>query len=243
VVDLESAGEGYTYYLFETKGRGPETFIKNQQKDYIKYFENLDPVLDMGCGRGEFLELLKESGIASEGFDSNEDMVEICIQKGLKASRKNVLTDLDSMDDAIWGGIFAGQVVEHFHSSKLINWYENAYRLLKPGGVIVIETVNTSSIYALINHYYRDPTHHTPRHPETYAFMAESAGFLDVKIDYVSPVPDSAIIEIEPIPDTLPDESRPLLVSILKSIEQLQNMIYAPCDILITATKPLAEDK
>ncbi|MBN1297806.1 class I SAM-dependent methyltransferase, partial [bacterium] len=169
-----AAGGEYAYYMFENTGRGSESFIRERQAPYVRFFQNVPgPVIDIGCGRGEFLTLLREAGVPSRGFDSNADMVGICREKGLDVEAIDGIRGLESVAKDSLGGVFAAQVVEHLPSPALIRWLQAAFHALAPGGVLVYETINTASPFALVTHYFKDPTHAQPRHPDTYAFLTQ----------------------------------------------------------------------
>jgi SAM-dependent methyltransferase len=235
----EDPGLGdYGYYLFETQGRGPEEFVKANQRDYLPFFKDVSPVLDIGCGRGEFLELLREAGIRAMGVDTNSDMVEICRQKELDVICRDAMDALAQYASEQLGGIFAGQVVEHFTPNKVLPWLLAAYQALKPGGILVYETINTASLYALVTHYFKDPTHHLPRHPDTYTYLTGIAGFKNVVLQYRSPVPREIQLSA-PVPqESCSDEMTIMYSGIQNVIDQLNSLIYGPCDIVICARKP-----
>jgi len=236
IQDIELTG--YDYYLFEMQARGSEEAIRNDQRAYIDGFMNKSPVLDVGCGRGEFLELLQAAKIEARGIDINAEMVGICKEKGLDVIEGESISFLEKTPAETWGGIFAAQVVEHFPRNMLNRWLQAAFRTLKPDGVLCFETVNTASPFALIHHYYRDPTHQLPLHPETYKFLMEIHGFSDVSIQYRSPVPQSSKLTLEPVPDSITDDARSTLLSIVAALNRIQDYIYAPCDIAVRGVKP-----
>jgi SAM-dependent methyltransferase len=238
----ESGLEGYDYYVFEKKGRGAEVSIQEQQRSYVDLFQGVSPVLDIGCGRGEFLELLKDTDIPSQGVDSNGDMVGICQEKGLDVVEDDALHFLSLCQSNQWGGIFCAQVIEHYSRRVLREWLTEAYRTLKPGGILCVETINTSSPYALVQHYQRDPTHQLPLHPETYQFLMELHGFTNVTLDYISPVLSEDIAEPEMDLERFHPEAAEIVQSILYKLTELRRFVYAPCDIVINAQKPESDD-
>src|ERR1700680_4866980 len=103
----------FDYFLFEEYHRGSESLIKERQRHYVKYFEGKEPVWDLGCGRGEFLELLREAGIVAQGVENSPDAFHLCKEKGLNVTQTNLFTFLEDADDESAGGIFAAQVIEH----------------------------------------------------------------------------------------------------------------------------------
>jgi ubiquinone/menaquinone biosynthesis C-methylase UbiE/uncharacterized protein YoxC len=228
---------GYSYYLFETRGRGSEEFVKKSQLEYVRYFKTVHPVIDLGCGRGEFLELLREAGIEAGGADINSDMVEICLEKKLEVIQSDALRVLMESASGTLGGIFAGQLVEHLTVSDLERFLKEAYRALKDKGIIVFETVNTTSLYALVHHFFKDPTHQMPRHPDTYKFLTETAGFTDVKIQFKSHVPSEKTLQIPDLETEKNIRDERLLSQMKMITENLNSMIYAPCDIAVIARK------
>ena len=122
-------------------------------------------MLDVGCGRGEFLALLAERGISAQGIDVNESMVEVCRQKGLAASREDALAYLRAQPAGSLGGLLAAQVVEHVDPGYLTNLLDAAWAALRPGSVVVLETINPACWFAFFESYIRDITHVRPLHP------------------------------------------------------------------------------
>ncbi|MCK4264460.1 MAG: class I SAM-dependent methyltransferase, partial [Candidatus Aminicenantes bacterium] len=105
--------EDWRYAGFENRYRGSEQEIKKQQASYVSYFKKGGKVLDLGCGRGEFIEILEENGIEAEGIDINGQMIEICRDKGLNCQKADILKKLAEYEDGTLGGIFSSQVIEH----------------------------------------------------------------------------------------------------------------------------------
>jgi len=240
---IEKSGFGdYDYYLFEADGRGSESTIRKNQKYYIPFFQDRSPVLDIGCGRGEFLELLKEHGIDSVGVDSNGDMIEICRTKGLEIFHADALGYLRSCSNEKFNGVFAAQVVEHLPSAELKSLFTEVYRVLKPGGIFLFETINTASPAAFFANYYRDPTHCRPIHPETYRFFTEISGFEKVTLDYRS---NKALSESNfPTLENSgfdPDQWK-IIERVFGEIRALSDYLNKPLDIVISGLKPQNKD-
>ena len=187
--------DAYQYVCFEDVFRGEPEEIAARQRDYLPYFEGASDVLDIGCGRGEFLALLRGEGIAARGVDLNADAVERCRERGVEAARADALAYLRALADGSIGGLFSAQVVEHLEADYLMQMLGNAHRALRPGSRIVLETINPASWTAFFSAYVRDITHRHPLHPETLAYLLRASGFVDVSIVYRAPVPDAAKLQ------------------------------------------------
>ncbi len=171
-----AAGAVPDYFAFESRMRGTTAGVRERQRAYVDDFRGLEPVLDLGCGRGEFLGLLHDAGIEGRGVDADPDMVAFARGEGLDVEQADVLAHLESLPDSSLGGVFAAQLVEHLPAPALLRLLELAARKLRPGGLLVAETINPLSPLALRN-YFADLTHAQPLVPETLALLAQQAGF------------------------------------------------------------------
>jgi SAM-dependent methyltransferase len=187
----ESPVDALTYVAFEDQFRGSRDEIRRRVEAYLPLLASATDVVDLGCGRGELLALLKEHGVRARGVDVNPAMVGLCRSRGLEAEQGDALTFLDRQDDASVGGLIAVQVVEHFAVPYLTRFLDAAARTLKPGAPIVLETINVNCWMAFFETYLRDPTHQQPLHPDTLKLLVESAGFRDVNVQFRSPVTDA----------------------------------------------------
>jgi len=183
--DLDS----HKYVGFEDQFRGSPEEIRRRVEDYLPIFQGAD-VLDVGCGRGEFLDLLREHGIRARGVDVNPAMVEVCRGKGLEAETADALTYLRGLPDASLGGLFAAQVVEHLEPRYLARLLDAAFEKLRPGAPIVLETINPACWFAFFESYIRDLTHVRPVHPDTLKYLLIATGFQRVEIRYRAPYPE-----------------------------------------------------
>jgi len=206
------------YIRFEQKFRGSREVIKERQKFYLPYFTGKENVLDIGSGRGEFIELLLENGIKVKGIDVNKDMVEYCQSLGLDVTHGDAIEYLSALDDNTLDGVFMAQVIEHLSTNIQLELIDLVYKKLKPGGVFIIETINVRSVFAMSNWFYMDPTHVKPVHPETLKFFMQGYGFSKVELQYLSPVEDR---KIEQLHIEGADTS-----GFNRSMEQLQELIY-----------------
>lgn len=211
--------EDWRYAGFENRYRGNEEEVKKQQSQFLPFFKQAEKVLDLGCGRGEFLELLQENGRDAEGIDINGQMIEVCRDKGLICQKGDILKTLIKYNDSSLGGIFSSQVIEHLPPPYLKRMIELAYFKLAPGSYLVLETLNPASVFALVQIYFLDLTHQKPIHPQALKFIMETSGFEDVKIHYSAPLEGEQL-------QTLPgaDETASILN---KNIDNLNKLLYA----------------
>ena len=177
----------FDYFWFEERFRGDEAVIKERQRIYVDYFRAKNNALDLGCGRGEFLELLRENGISARGVDINTDMVLLCREKGLDVVQEDLFTYLESIPDESLDGIFAAQVIEHLDSSKILTLVRLLHRVLTEDGVCVVETVNPQCLTTFSGAFYADLTHVKPIHPLALQFIFESMNFHHCDIAFTTP--------------------------------------------------------
>ena len=192
---VEAAVDAYTYVGFENLFRGAQEEIRGRLVDYVPLFEGASDVLDVGCGRGEFLDLLQERGIGARGVDLNSEMVEESRSRGLEATVGDAVGYLRGLEDGSLGGLFAAQVVEHLEPAYLIRFLEMAFRKLRPGSTIVLETINPSCWFAFFDGYIRDITHIRPLHPDTLKYLLAAAGFQRTSVRYSAPYPEHAKLQ------------------------------------------------
>jgi SAM-dependent methyltransferase len=178
----------FKYLAFEDRYRGSHDEIQRRLGDYVSLFHGASDVLDIGCGRGELLGLLREQGITARGVDVNSEMVESCRARGLAADRVDALTFLAAQPDHSLGGLIAIQVVEHLEANYLMSLIDTAYHKLRPGAPLVFETVNTACWAAFFDSYIRDFTHVHPLHPDTLRYLVQAGGFAAIDLRYLSPI-------------------------------------------------------
>lgn len=179
------------YALFEERFRGSPERIAEAQRFYLPFLEDVPgPILDVGCGRGEFLRLLKSAGIRAKGVESNPVSAAACRAAGLDVEEGDGIAALSAKRGGELGGVVAFQVVEHWPPEEIFRFLQAARRALAPGGVLIAETINADSLSAL-RAFYLDPTHVRPVPAEALRFLAEAAGFADTRVEYRSPLPDA----------------------------------------------------
>jgi len=223
----------FDYFGLEERFRGSEGEIKQRQRAYVEYFKGLDQVLDIGSGRGEFLELLMEAGIKAKGVDLDLDMVLYCQEKGLDVVREDAFVYLDSLPDESLGGIFAAQVIEHLEPLRIVELVKLCQRKLRPGGPLIFETPNPACLMVFARSFYMDPSHIRPIHPETMKFVLESAGFEDLQLRFSAPV--EAVMRIPPLAGAGADGLT--LEEFNKGIERLNELLYGCQDYAVIGRK------
>jgi 2-polyprenyl-3-methyl-5-hydroxy-6-metoxy-1,4-benzoquinol methylase len=185
------------YFAYETRMRAPAEEIRGRQRPYVELLRGHAPVLDVGSGRGELLQLLQAEGIEARGVDADADMVAFSRGAGVNAQHADLLEELVATSDASLGAITALQVVEHLPPPALFAFLTEAARTLRAGGLLVAETINPASPAAL-RHYFADLTHAQPLVPETLELLARQAGFGSVEIRFLNQPeqhPDTRISE------------------------------------------------
>lgn len=176
----------FDYERFEEVFRGDPAKIREAQRPYLRYFADgaAGPVLDLGCGDGTFLSLLREAGVEARGVDRSAGAVQRARAAGLDATVGDLLEALEACPDGSLGGVVSIQVVEHLTLPVILQLLRLARRKLRPGGVFLAETVNLASLITFSRSWTIDPTHRQALHPLTMRFLVEDAGFSDIELVY-----------------------------------------------------------
>jgi 2-polyprenyl-3-methyl-5-hydroxy-6-metoxy-1,4-benzoquinol methylase len=176
---------------FAENFRGPEEEIRDRQRHYVLRFSGSAPVLDLGCGRGEFLEAARDAGLTASGIDQSDECVALCRAKGLQAEKADLFAYLDALADQSLGGIYCSQVVEHIDPHRLPDLITLMAKKLRSGALAVIETPNPECLAIFATHFYIDPTHTRPVPPRLLGFYMEEAGFGRLEVERLSPAVNS----------------------------------------------------
>ncbi len=223
-----STSSAIDYVAFEDRCRGSSESIKRAQERYLSLFppaSGSGAILDIGCGRGEMLELFIAAGYEAIGVDMDTNMIELCRSKGLPVVQDDGIHHLEVTEGNSLRGIFCAQVVEHLLTPELERLVELSYQKLMPSAVLVIETINPRSLFALGNHFFADVSHVRPVHPETLRFICEQIGFGKVELEERSPHPFMNRV------DELPDGE------IGTALKELLQSVFGYQDYAIVATK------
>ncbi|MEA2600180.1 MAG: hypothetical protein QOF89_1172 [Acidobacteriota bacterium] len=234
------AHEEHGYLELERRYRGTEEEIRERIADYRPFLNDLPagaPVLDLGCGRGEALALLRDWGLAGRGVDSSARMVQLCRDRGLEAEVGDLFAVLAGLPEGNLGGVVSFHVIEHLPAAALDRLVRLAYRALQTGGVLILETPNPLSVVVAARNFWLDPTHVRPVHPESLKLMYELAGFDPVERLDLRPFPES-----ERLPEIdlakLPEEQRPLADQVNRLRDRLDEVLFGYQDFGMVGKKP-----
>ena len=229
----------YSYLLLENRFRGSEEEIERRLAIYVPEFSGArGPVLEIGSGRGELQNLFRKAGIKSYGIELDQAMIERSRADGFDVRFEDGIRHLESLPEKSLGGMIAVQVVEHLRYDSLRRLLELARSRVETGGIIITETIDTSSLVALSQNYFRDPTHTAPLHPETLRYLFELSGLEVLKVQKLSPFP--AGFELSPIPaEAFHEHGQISAVNIAnENIQKLNRLLYGHQDYSVVARVP-----
>ena len=216
------------YVSFEDRFRGPRDAIKERVAVYLPVIQDAGagtperPVIDLGCGRGEWLEVLAEAGLRGSGVDLNRAMVTESQGRGLAVDEADALGHLRGLADASCGAVTAFHLLEHLPFPVVVSIVDEVLRVLHPGGIAIFETPNPQNFLVGASSFYVDPTHRNPLHPATMAFLAEARGLQRIEIRYLHPVEDKY---------RLPDDGSPV-------VSRINEYFFGPQDFALIAHRP-----
>ncbi|HLH43709.1 MAG TPA: class I SAM-dependent methyltransferase [Bryobacteraceae bacterium] len=196
---------GIDWLRFAEVFRGPEERIREHQRKHAARFVGAaHEIVDIGCGRGEFLEAARELGLAARGVDSSEECVAWCASKGLAAARADLFEFLDALPDRSLGGAFCSQVIEHLPPERVPMLVALLAAKLHPGALALFETPNPECLAIFATHFYIDPTHTRPVPAALLRFYLEEAGFGGIEVERLEPAAHS-MPALQELPPTLRD--------------------------------------
>jgi O-antigen chain-terminating methyltransferase len=225
------------YLAFEDRHRGLPEDIRQRQRGYLDLFRG-GPILDVGCGRGEFLELCREAGLPARGIDLDPGMVRRCREAGLAVEQSDALGYLAGLPEGELGGIFCSHLIEHLPPDVFIGLVRLAHAKLRPGGVLVCETPNPACLAVFSGAFYVDLTHLKPIHPEAAVFVLEAAGFRDVALRLLNPCPPETRLRLlEPLWYMRRYEEA-FIQAINDNFTRLNDLLWAAQDYAVIGYKP-----
>jgi len=221
-----TAHEGF-YRAFEDRFRGSRELIRSRLRIYLPFIQPLKSIddhpaaVDLGCGRGEWLELLAENGFDARGVDLDEGMLAACRENGLRVMKDDAIAFLKTLPNESQSIVSAFHIAEHLLFSELQMLVEQALRVLKPAGLLILETPNPENIRVSSVTFFFDPTHRHPLPVELLSFLPEYYGFGRIKV-----------VRLQ--------EDRDLLEAQVASLDQVLNS--ASADYAIIAQKAAERD-
>ena len=226
---LAAALDPVSYGAFEEEMRGPSSVVRELQREYLPDICSLPhpelPVLDVGCGRGEFLALLREAGAIPEGLDINPDFVEECKEAGFRVELGDATEQLASRPEASLRAITSFHVVEHLPMAVLTRFLGAAHRAVAPGGGVLLETPDPANLAVGAHRFWFDPTHLRPLPSALLSFLVRDAGFDQVEIRRLHPLPQAVSA----------DSSDPAVAGL---IDVVNEALTGPVDYLLLARRP-----
>lgn len=224
-----------TYVDFEHRFRGSRDEIRARQKDAVQFVIGLAgakaPLVDLGCGRGEWLDVARELDIPAYGIDSNAAMVAEATAAGLDARVDDALGHLAQLEESTLQAVSAFHFVEHVPIDVLVELLDAALVALRPGGTLLLETPNPTNLVVGAASFFLDPTHQRVLHPDFLAFLVESRGFVDVQVHFVHPVVEASVLEDGHI-DGLEDSAR-----LRRMVNGVEWALFGPQDYLLIARR------
>jgi O-antigen chain-terminating methyltransferase len=211
------------FYLLEDALRGTPEDIKEESKVYLPVLKDAgisSGILDVGCGRGEWLGVLKDAGLQAKGIDSNRILVALCRSLSLDVSEAEALSHLRALAENSLNAVTAFHFAEHLRINTLVRVFDEVCRTLKPGGVFILETPNPENLLVGSCNFYLDPTHNHPIPIQTMKLILEARGFQIQDVMKLHPVKD---VKIE-VKDQL--------------TSHLNHFLYGPMNYAVVARKP-----
>ncbi len=227
----------FDYVGFERRFRGdPEEILTTLVDRYGELLADHQPVVDIGCGRGELLGRLADQGVAVIGVEPDPGMALEARERGITVHEELAGDWLRSVPDHSVGSIITTHVLEHLELDDLIEVLELAVTKLRPGGVFISETPNPASLIVLGNSYLLDPTHVRPLHPSLLSFLCETAGFRDVRLRFFSPATGYYLPRASlDAHDDVPSWALELSQTVDQAFTKLNDVLFGPQDYAVVA--------
>ena len=197
ITDEEKHALDAIYVSFEDRFRGTRLEVKERSRVYLPLLQERKigtkrmPILDVGCGRGEWLELLLENDLTAGGVDINRVLLAYCKDAGLNVTEGDILEHLKKLPDRSLGAVTGFHIIEHLPLDILVRVFDETVRVLKPGGIAIFETPNPNNVLVGSHNFYMDFTHLKPLPSLTTQFILEARGLCDVQILNLHPYPES----------------------------------------------------
>ncbi|HEY3272890.1 MAG TPA: class I SAM-dependent methyltransferase [Methanocella sp.] len=228
--------DGFDYLTFFNQFRSPPDELKKRQSIFLDYFRGCHNVLDIGCGRGEFLELLRDQGIGARGVDTNDEMISLCRSHGLDVEQTEALEYLERSETGSIDGVFMDDVIEHLETHYMLRLLGMIGRRLADGSYFIVKTINPLSL-ATFTDYYLDVTHVRALHPTALKYMVESAGFGEVEVRFLARVSDRERLSKFELSPGLNDRERRMAEIYNRNVDILNDLLFGSEDYAVIAKK------
>ena len=247
VADLDGRREVVTrrYLDFEALHRGDEAEIRARLSVHGERLQRMIAgdsslleggavVVDLGCGRGEMLEILRARGVPSRGVDSNPDMVRACQDKGLDVVPSDLFDWLEAAPPRSLAGAISCQVIEHLSFDELLELVARLSQALRPGAPCILETVNPENLIVAAHTFHLDPSHRLKLPAPTLSHLLRSFGFEVLDVAYLNACPPEEQLRM------LPGEGTPLEATLNGNLLRLNHLLFGPRDYAVACRLPLA---
>jgi 2-polyprenyl-3-methyl-5-hydroxy-6-metoxy-1,4-benzoquinol methylase len=227
-----------SYVEFQDRFRGASADIAARVDAYLPILAAASDVVDVGCGRGELLERLRDAGVRARGVDLNPAMVELGRSRGLAVEQGDAVAFLERQADGSIGGLVSIQVVEHLAPPVLLAFLDAAYHKMRPGAPLVLETINPACWMAFFECYLRDLTHQRPLHPDTLRYLVEAAGFSQVAVHFREPVrAEDRLTRVAPPTDAAGPGFAALVSALNDHADKLNTRLFSYMDYAVVARR------
>ena len=220
--------------------RGPEAEIRHRLDHYLEALAAAGPVLDLGCGRGELLLLLREAGVEAAGVEGDTAVADASRRRGLDVLEGDVLAVLESLPDGSRGAVTAMHLFEHLEPETLLAVLAEIRRVLRPGGLLIVESPNPHSLRVGASLYWVDPTHRRPLMPETLELYLKTCGFEVDRRELLHPVPAEQLFADAAAEGPTGDDPEVAAVAVRldRLARRLDDLVNGPRDFVVWARKP-----
>jgi|GEM_PF-789719 len=237
ITDMGQEDYGFSYRACSERVGGAAEVERALYAPFAELFTGCQDVLDVGCGKGVFLSLLRERGISCRGVDLDEDMVAACRGAGLEVVQMEALAYLESLTDESVGGIFSSHLIEHLPKRKIVRFLELCHAKLRPNAPLVIITPNAAGLTIFHATFYKDLTHRQPIHPEALRFLLEATGFHDIQVRFLSPMPEEQKLRLLDLDKAADENQRAILEIMNDNLCKLNNLLFGNLDCAVIAVK------
>ncbi len=225
------------YFIFNELFGGSIGEIRTIEEQFLEFFLGCKNVLDIGSGRGVFLELLREKRIKGYGIDINDDLILYCKKKDLEVQKDDAISHLEKLNDKSLDGVFMAHVIEHLKHEEIVCLLRLCYEKMQYGSYIAIAMPNILNITVSSNTFYLDPTHTTHLHPEVIKFLLKSCGFRDIQERFYQPIPNELKLKRFDCDANLNTEQKNIYETINYNIDILNNLLFGYRDFAVIAKK------